>query len=120
MANIAGVRLKSAGKIFYFDAGDIELTVSDYVVVETSHGLAVGRVVIAPDQVIANESSSREELKPVIRVATPEDIEKMEAMQEKAKEGVRLAKGKVSELGLDMSIANGECDLEGSGFTAYF
>ena len=25
MANIVGVRLKSAGKIFYFDAGDLEL-----------------------------------------------------------------------------------------------
>jgi cell fate regulator YaaT (PSP1 superfamily) len=120
MAKTAGIRFRQAGKIFYYDAGDIELEVGAYVVVETSHGTAVGRVVITPDQVIANESSSADEMKPILRLATSEDIEQMEAAQEQAKEAVRLAKAKVAEQGLDMSIAGGEFDLDRGEFTAYF
>ncbi len=54
MARTTGVRLRQAGKIFYYDAGELDLQVGEYVVVDTSHGVAVGRVVIALDQVIAN------------------------------------------------------------------
>jgi cell fate regulator YaaT (PSP1 superfamily) len=119
-ARTVGVRFRSAGKIFYYDARDFELDINQYVVVETSHGLAVGRVVIAPDQVIANESSNQAEIKPVVRLATEEDIEAMERLQERAKEALRLAKQKASDQGLIMSIASGEFDLEGRQFTAYF
>jgi cell fate regulator YaaT (PSP1 superfamily) len=119
MANTIGVRFRQAGKIFYYDAGDIEVQTGSYVVVETSHGLAVGRVVITPEQVIANEGS-QDEIKKVLRLATAADIEKSEQSQEKAKDAVFEAKQKVSEHGLPMSIANGEVDLEGTQFTAYF
>lgn len=120
MANTVGVRFRQAGKIFYYDAGDFELQTGGYVVVETSHGNAVGRVVITPDQVIANEGSSGEEMKPVQRPATAEDIEKMEEATKKAAEAVLFAKAKVSEHGIDMSIANGEFDMDCTQFTAYF
>ena len=40
-----GVRFKEAGKVYYFDAGEHALDVGNYVVVETSHGLEIGRVV---------------------------------------------------------------------------
>jgi cell fate regulator YaaT (PSP1 superfamily) len=119
-ARTVGVRFRSAGKIFYYDARDFELDVNQYVVVETSHGLAVGRVVIAPDQVISNESANQAEMKPVVRLATQEDIDAMERLQERAKEALRLAKQKASDQGLIMSIASGEFDLDGRQFTAYF
>ena len=118
MANIVGVRLKAAGKIFYFDAGDLELQVSNYVVVETSHGLAVGRVVIAPDQVLANEL--KDDVKPALRLATTEDIEQMEALKEKAEESIALFRRIVAEQNTGMSVAGGEYDLEGSLFTGFF
>ncbi len=50
-----GVRFKEAGKVYYFDAGAQELDPGNYVVVDTSHGLEIGRVVVAPGQVIASE-----------------------------------------------------------------
>ncbi len=120
MARTVGVRFKQAGKIFYYDAGELELELGAYVVVETSHGLAVGHIVITPDQVIANEATAGEELKSVLRLATQEDVEQMEVAQEKAHEAVTRAKEKVSELGIDMAIASGEYDLDESQFTAYF
>ncbi len=120
MSDTVGIRFRQAGKIFYYDAGDFELQLSNYVVVETSHGLAVGRVVITPEQVIANEATTGDDLKPVLRLATTEDVEAFDAAQEKAKDSVKKAKAKVSEQGLDISISSGEYDLEGSQFTAYF
>ncbi|HLF79981.1 MAG TPA: regulatory iron-sulfur-containing complex subunit RicT [Dehalococcoidia bacterium] len=120
MARTVGIRFRQAGKIFYYDAGDIELNVSNYVVVETAHGLSVGRVVIAPDQVITQEGVNSSELKPVLRIATPEDVERADQMKARATEAVIRAKGKVVERGLDMSVASGEFDLDGSQFTAYF
>ena len=116
----AGIRFRQAGKIYYYDAGNLEMQPGMYVVVETSHGLAVGRVVVAPDQVIANESSGVDDQKVILRLATPEDIEQSEAMRAKANEAVLKTKERASEMGLDMSIANGEYDLDGGQFTAYF
>jgi len=115
-----GVRFRQAGKIFYYDALDFELEAGSYVVVESTHGLGVGRVVISPDQVIANESSMQDAMKPVLRIATQGDIDKMEAMREKAHDALHAAKQKASEQGLDMTISSGEFDLDGGQFTAYF
>ena len=70
----AGIRFKEAGKIYYFDAGEFDLVVGNFVVVETSHGKEVGRVVVSPDQVVASEI--KDSLKPILRLADPEDLER--------------------------------------------
>ncbi|HEX5369764.1 MAG TPA: regulatory iron-sulfur-containing complex subunit RicT [Dehalococcoidia bacterium] len=120
MARTVGVRFRQAGKIFYYEAVDFELVVGDYVVVDSAHGLAVGRVVISPDQVIANESSNSTDVKPVLRIATAEDVERAEAMRDRAHEALQMAKEKASEHNLEMSLSSGEFDLDGGQFTAYF
>lgn len=113
-----GVRFKEAGKIYYFDARGFDLDVGQYVVVDTAHGQEVGRVVIAPDQVIASEI--KETLKPIIRIATPDDIERSRELREKAKEHAREARRDVDELGLDMRIVGGDIDLQEKQLTLYF
>ena len=120
MARTVGVRFRQAGKLFYYEALDFEIEAGAYVVVDSAHGVTAGRVVIAPDQVIANEASTAGDMKPVLRVATPEDIERMHEMQAKAHEALAEAKKKASELDMDMALASGEFDLEGTQFTAYF
>jgi len=113
-----GVRFREAGKVYYFDAGELDVHVGSYVVVETSHGLEIGRVVIAPDQVLANEL--KEALKPILRIATPEDLERQRALRERAAADLREAKRRVAEDDLDMQIVAGEYNLEGSQITFYF
>ena len=39
MVKTVGVRFKKAGKIYYFDPGDLEINVDDNVVVETIRGI---------------------------------------------------------------------------------
>jgi cell fate regulator YaaT (PSP1 superfamily) len=113
-----GVRFKEAGKVYYFDCGSEHLDVGNYVVVETSHGLEVGRVVIAPNQVLASEI--KESLKPIVRVATREDLEKRQQLKDTAAEQLREAKHRVADQNIDMQIVSGEYDLGGSQLTFYY
>ncbi len=113
-----GVRYKEAGKVYYFDAGEHSLDVGSYVVVETTHGLEIGRVVVAPDQVLATEI--KEQLKPILRIATPEDLEAHKSLKERAEGELRDAKHAVARDDIDMQIVSGEYNLEGSQITFYF
>jgi cell fate regulator YaaT (PSP1 superfamily) len=113
-----GVRFKEAGKIYYFDSGEFDLDVGNHVVVETSHGLEVGRVVISADQVIASEI--KESLKPIVRIATPEDVRQARELRERAAADLREAKRRAGDEGLDMHIVSGEYNLDGSQLTFYF
>lgn len=51
MYDVVGVRFKKAGKIYYFDPGDLSIQKDDFVIVETVRGVEYGKVVIAPKQV---------------------------------------------------------------------
>ncbi len=118
MANIAGIRFKRAGKVYYFDAGEIELEAGDYAVVKTSRGTELGHVVIAPGQVVAGETDN--ELSPVIRKAEPEDISKAEELTNKAEEALIECGKIVGELGLPMKLLAAEYNLDGSRLTIHF
>ncbi len=113
-----GVRFKEAGKVYYFDAGEHTLDVGSYVVVETSHGLEIGRVVVSPDQVLANENKS--DLKPILRVASPDDLEGHKRLKDRAAGELRIAKHAVARDNIAMQIISGEYDLEGKQITFYF
>jgi len=118
MAEVVGVRFREAGKIYYFEGGEHSLPVGTYVVVETSHGHEVGRVVVLPDQVISTEI--KEPLKPVIRVAEREDLEKMESLRTQAREEITLVRDKAAEHELTMHVVGADYNLEGSQLTVYF
>ena len=45
MATIVGVRFHNAGKLYYFDPGQLWPTAGDAVIVETARGLEYGEVV---------------------------------------------------------------------------
>jgi cell fate regulator YaaT (PSP1 superfamily) len=118
MAEVVGVRFKQAGKIYYFDPGDLNLEVNDYVVVETARGLELGNVVIAPGQVL--DSDIENPLKPVIRKAEPEDIERAKQFEEKEKEALEECARLVEKLKLNMKLLGAEYNLDGSRLTLHF
>ena len=113
-----GLRFKEAGKVYYFDAAGHDLDVGNYVVVETSHGLEIGRVVISADQVIASEI--KDSLKPIVRIATPEDLTQWRQLKERAANELRDAKREASDRGLDMQLVSADYTLDGSQITIYF
>jgi cell fate regulator YaaT (PSP1 superfamily) len=118
MADIVGVRFKRAGKIYYFDPAGIELEVGDYVVVKTTRGLELGRVFIAPKQVLASEVTK--DLKPVVRKAEPEDIKRAQEFEAKEAEALAECGKMIAKLGLPMKLLGAEYSLDGSRLTFFF
>ena len=43
---VIGVRFKEAGKIYYFDPGELQIAAGDHVIVETARGIEYGSVVV--------------------------------------------------------------------------
>ncbi len=118
MAEIVGIRFKRAGRVYYFDPADIDLEVDDYVVVKTARGLELGRVVISPKQVLASEVTG--ELKPVVRKAEPDDIERAQKFEDKEGEALAECGKLIAKLGLPMKLLSAEYNLDGSLLTFFF
>jgi cell fate regulator YaaT (PSP1 superfamily) len=118
MPNAVGIRFKRAGKIYYFDAGEIPLEAGDFAVVRTTRGVELGHVVIAPGQVVAGES--QEQLSPVLRKAEPEDISKSEELEAKAEEALIECGKIIAELHLPMKLLSAEYNLDSSRLTFLF
>ena len=51
MAQIVGVRFKPVGKIYHFNPAGFKIKKDDFVVVETSRGVELGKVVVAEKEI---------------------------------------------------------------------
>ena len=118
MADVVGVRFKRTGKVYYFDPSGIELKTGDSVVVETTRGLELGQVVIAPSQVLAGEVA--QPLKPVVRRATAEDTEQADRIKQKEGEALTECAELVARFKLPMKLISAEYNLDGSHLTIFF
>jgi len=94
--------------VYYFDPAGINLEVNDLVVVGVEHGLKICRVVIAPKQVISSELT--EPLKPVLRKASPEDLEQQEKGLQKEREAIVKCKELADKFKLPIKILDAESD----------
>ena len=118
MADVVGVRFKRAGKIYYFDPAGIELEVGEYVVVKTTRGQELGKVVIAPGQVLDGDVTN--ELKPVMRKADPEDIEQAQELEAKEAKALAECAKLIAKFGLPMKLLSAEYNLDGTRLTFFF
>jgi len=116
---VAGVRFRNAGRIFYYDTVGMRLETGEHVIVETVRGPEIARVVIAPDQVVVNELG-HEDLKPILRLATAADIEKANALQQRAQALLPEARRLAEEAGFRGHIEAAEFTLDGRRLTFSF
>lgn len=112
MQKVLGVRFKDAGKIYYFEPWPEDLKPKEKVIVETANGVEIAEVALPNHRINENELSAS--LKPILRKATKEDIEKFNQNLVKAEKNVSVVKSKVKSLGLDMNIVNLEYSLDGN------
>ena len=118
MRKLAGIRFRKSGKIYSFLAEDIELKENDVVVVDTVNGNAIGYVVTLKD--ITEEDTLPEDIKPVVRVATAEDLDKEEKLGEKEIFALQECAKIINRLGLEMKLISAEYNLDGNFVTIYF
>ncbi|MBA2873082.1 cell fate regulator YaaT (PSP1 superfamily) [Anoxybacillus calidus] len=118
MYDVVGVRFKKAGKIYYFDPGDLTIPNGEYVIVETVRGIEYGKVVINKKQVDENDVVLP--LKKVIRIAEPKDKLIVEENKKAAQEAYEICLKKVEEHGLDMKLVDVEYTFDRNKVIFYF
>ena len=84
MTKVIGVRFRTAGKIYFFAPGKLNIQTGDKVIVETARGVEFGTVVTGEKEV--EDDKIMQPLKPVIRIATAEDQKNEAKNREKEKE----------------------------------
>ena len=118
MAEIISVRFKDVGKNYYFDPKGKSFNVKDKVIVETSRGVECGTVSIANREIADEELTSP--LKPVLRLATPDDIKTVEENKEKEQSAFEICQKKIQEQGLKMKLVDVEYTFDCSKLLFYF
>ncbi|MFP4077661.1 MAG: stage 0 sporulation family protein [Candidatus Izemoplasmataceae bacterium] len=115
---VVGVRFKTAGKKYYFDPGEIELSMGDDVVVETVRGLEIGEIMEEVKTIDDNDLANS--LKPVLRKATDKDYQKQRKNQEDIEHVLSACQYFVNKHELDMKLLTAEYMLDRSKLVIYF
>ncbi|PLR93321.1 PSP1 domain-containing protein [Bacillus sp. T33-2] len=118
MYDVVGVRFKKAGKIYYFDPGDLVIENDEFVIVETVRGVEYGRIVIPRKQVGENDVVLP--LKKVVRIADQKDRLIVEENKAEAKQAYEVCCEKVSEHQLDMKLVDVEYTFDRNKVIFYF
>ena len=119
MPTVVGIRFKDSGKTYYFDPVAVpDMTIGQYVIVETARGLEMARVAELPHDV--DESAIVGELKPVVRTAFEEDEVRWKQLNSRQDELIRRCQEKIDEHELPMSLVKAEYSFDGSRLTFYF
>ncbi|MCD8317110.1 MAG: hypothetical protein LUB61_06890 [Eggerthellaceae bacterium] len=121
MAKIAPVNLSYNPRTLWFSSNGIKVKKDDPVVVETNRGIEFG--VAAGDVFEATKEqldSLKSPLKPVLRLATENDVERAHEYEEKSLEAMPVFKEFVEELEMDMHPVSVEFLLDGDKAIFYF
>lgn len=118
MVEVIGVRFRETGKIYFFDPKDLKIEVGQNVIVETARGIEYGAVVIGHR--VISEEKVISTLKPVIRIATPEDDAIQFDNKRKSKEAMRICHEKIQKHGLEMKLIDAEYTFDNNKVLFYF
>ena len=118
MIRVIGVRFRQAGKIYYFDPLDFDIEVGQHVIVETARGIEYGLVLTGPKEV--EDKKVIQPLKPVIRVATPEDDEIEMKNKAKEKSAFNICLEKIAKHKLEMKLIDAEYTFDNNKVLFYF
>ena len=118
MVTIAGVQFQKNGSVFYFEAKKSIIKVGDYVIADTGHGLDLGEVIVGCREVEDDKTPSQ--IKKIVRIATPQDIQQSLENREKEKEAYTICQKKIGEHKLEMKLVSVEYSFDGSKIIFYF
>ena len=118
MTEVISVKFKDAGRSYYFDPAGKSFIKSQNVIVETANGLAFGSVSEANHNV--DDSQVVSPLKKVIRLATEEDLKRIEDNNKKQDEAFAICEKKIAEHKLEMKLTQVEYSFDGSKITFFF
>ena len=113
-----GVRFRRAGRLYYYDPDDAEVVVGDYVIVETPRGLTAARVVMPATEL--DPDDLRGDLKPIVRLATDDDLRSMTNYREQELDAERAFAKAIMNNRLPMQAVKAEYTFDGATLTLHF
>ena len=118
MVNVIGVRFRNDGKLYFFDPGSLWPTPGDYVIVDTSRGVEFAETVTTIKEI--DEAGLDTPLRPVIRIATAEDLQHHEENRKAEREAHAVCQKKIAEHKLDMKLVRVSSTFDNSKILFYF
>ena len=118
MINVVGVRFRHTGRVYYFNPGPVPVQKNDFVIVETAGGLEYGMAVT--EVRLAADEDVVQPVRPVIRVATPEDTAAYAKNLEAEKAAMTVCAEKIAARGLEMHLVGAEQSFDNSKLLFYF
>ena len=118
MVEIISIRFKNGGKEYYFNPNGVQFQVGDGVIVETARGTEYAQCVRGNTMI--DEIELTAPLRPVVRMATAEDVKTVEKNKEREKRALSICQQKIAEHGLDMKLVSAEYSFDGSKILFFF
>jgi cell fate regulator YaaT (PSP1 superfamily) len=118
MPTVVGVKLRFAPKTLWFDPIGTTPVDGDTVIVETERGTEIGLVAQAPHEVAASDIPAP--LKPILRVATADDLAFVDELTEREREAMPVFRELVHSYKLDMKPIDVEYLFSGDKVVFYF
>ena len=118
MIKVVGVRFKTGGKVYFFDPQEFDIKKGDYVIVDTARGLECGLCV----QGVHEETTDKivRPLKAVTRIASPQDVEKMQQNRKDETKAFDICLEKIAKHNLEMKLIDVEYTFDRSKVLFYF
>ena len=118
MTEVISVKFKNRGKSYYFAPNGKTVRTGEQVIVETSKGLEIADC--ARGNHMVEDTAVIQPLRPVVRVATKDDLRVAEINKQREKEAYEICRKKIVEHGLDMKLVDVECNFEGNKTMFFF
>ncbi|MFV0379220.1 MAG: stage 0 sporulation family protein [Anaerorhabdus sp.] len=107
---VVSTKFKNSNKVYTFETDDNSIVSGEYVVVNTVGGLELAEVV--SDTLSKENVKVRDDIKPIVRKATPEDRSKYQENKVKAKQALEICSKIVDDLNLDMNLISADYVLD--------
>lgn len=114
---VALIKFKEAGKKYYFSYPNLDIEQDQKVVVETARGVEIGTVYMIKE---VEQSDLVSELKPVLRVASDDDVKTDKYNQSLEEQVIDETKKLVKKHDLSMKVLGAEYTLDRKRLLIYF
>ncbi len=118
MTEVISVKFKNRGKSYYFAPNGKIVKSGQQIIVETSKGLEIADCIRGNHEV--EDNAVVQPLRPVVRLATRDDLRVAEINKQREKEAFEICQRKITEHGLDMKLVDVECNFEGNKTMFFF
>jgi len=118
LTDVVSIKFKNRGKSYFFSPNGLQINSGDKVIVETSKGLEIADC--CRGNHLVEDTAVVQPLRPVVRVATADDLRVAEINKQREKEAFEICQKKIAEHQLDMKLVDVECNFEGNKTMFFF